>query len=82
MEKVFVLLEEFSNDGDIECEVLGVSQSKETLKEKLEEQIEVYRGYGCFNDEEFENAEKDDTSYFVTNGDYYGKLDIVEMELL
>ena len=82
MEKIFVLIEEFSNDGAIECDVLGVSQSKEKLDEILNKQIEVYERYGCFDDEDFEKAEKDDFSYFVKNDDYYGKLDIIEKKIL
>lgn len=82
MEKIFVLIEEYSNDGSVECQVLGVSKDITKLNEKMDDMIEEYKTYGCFDDEDFEDAERNATSYFITNDDYYGKLDIVEREIL
>ena len=81
-EKIFVLIEEFSNDGAIECQVLGASVDSSNLQQKMNDQIEEYKNYGCFEDCDFESAEQDHNSYYVSNDDYYGKLDIVEVPFI
>ena len=47
---------------------------------KLEEQIEVYKSYGVFDTEDFDSAEKDKNSYYISCScdDYYGSIDIIE----
>lgn len=80
-EKIFVLIEEFYIDGEIECQVLGASLNSSTLQQKMNDQIEEYKNYGCFEDYDFDSAEQDHNSYFVSGGDYYGKLDIVEVPI-
>lgn len=82
MKTIYVLMEEFCNDGEYDFQVLGVSSSVEKLNEKMNDMIEEYKGYGCFEDEDFERAERDHNSYFISNDDYYGKLDIIEKEIL
>lgn len=78
--KVYVVLEEYNNDGEIESCVLGVFDTMEKAYNKLEEQIEVYKSYGVFDTEDFDSAEKDENSYYISCScdDYYGSIDIIE----
>jgi hypothetical protein len=78
--KVYVVLEEYYNDGDTESSVLGVFDTMEKAYNKLEEQIEVYKSYGVFDTEDFDSAEKDENSYYISCScdDYYGSIDIIE----
>lgn len=78
--KVYLVLEEFNDDGEIESGVLGVFDTKEKAYNKLEEQIEVYKSYDLFDTEDFDEAEKDENSFSIYKDcdDYYGKIWIVE----
>lgn len=78
--KVYVVLEEYNNDGEIESSVLGVFETMEKAYNKLEEQIEVYKSYDVFDTEDFDDAEKDENSFYIFKScdDYYGKIDIIE----
>ena len=78
--KVYIVLEEYCNDGDIKSSVLGVFDTMEKAYNKLEEQIEVYKSYGVFDTEDFDDAEKDENSYYISCScdDYYGSIDIVK----
>lgn len=78
--KIYVVLEEYNNDGEIESSVLGVFETMEKAYNKLESQIEVYKSYGVFDADDFDSAEKDENSYYISCpcDDYYGKIDILE----
>ena len=43
--KVYIVLEEYNNDGEIKSSVLGVFDTMEKAYNKLEEQIEVYKNW-------------------------------------
>lgn len=77
--KVYVVLEEYNNDGEIESGVLGVFDTMEKAYNKLEEQIEVYKSYGVFDTEDFDDAEKDENSFYISCScdDYYGSIEIL-----
>lgn len=78
--KVYVVLEEFNNDGEIESGVLGVFDTIEKAHVKLESQIEIYKSYGFFDVDDFDSAEKDENSFYIfcSCDDYYGKIDVIE----
>ena len=78
--KVYLVLEEFNNDGEIESGTLGVFSTMKKAYNKLEEQIEVYKSYELFDTEDFDAAEKDEKSFSIykDGDDCYGSIWIEE----
>ena len=83
--KVFVVLEEYNNDGELEVNVVSVNSTFEKAQKSMHDKFEKYKSYGVFEEEDFENAEiseEDDSMYvYAECDDYYGKLDIIEKEV-
>ena len=80
---VYVLLEEYNNDGEIECNIIGTFESLEKAQEKMKDQLKVYESYNVFEKSDFEVMEQDETSIylFAESDDYYGKLDILKQKI-
>ena len=83
--KVFVVLEEYNNDGELEINVVSVNSTFEKAQKSMHDKFENYKSYGVFEEDDFKNAEvstEDDSMYvYAECDDYYGKLDIIEKEV-
>lgn len=83
--KVFVVLEEYNNDGEIKVDVISVNSTFEKAQKSMHDKFEQYKSYGVFEEDDFKNAEvstEDDSMYvYAECDDYYGKLDIIEKEI-
>lgn len=83
--KVFVVIEEYNNDGEIEVAVVSVNSTFEKAQKSMRDKFEDYKTYGVFEDTDFKNAEistEEDSMYvYAECDDYYGKLDIIEKEV-
>lgn len=86
MEKncVYVVVEEFNNDGELEIKVLGVFTDIKKANARMLEQLEEYKEYECFNSSAFDAMEIDETSLFIwkENDDYYGKISITKEDVM
>jgi ribosome-associated translation inhibitor RaiA len=80
---IYIVLEEYNNDGDIQCNVLGVYTDIDKAQKKMEEQLENYKSFGVFEKSDFDiMIHNDDNLYvYAECDDYYGKIDIIKQEI-
>lgn len=83
---IYILLEEFNNDGIIESNVIACSFNEDTIKQAMKDKFEEYKTYGCFDFEEEDTLtiEMDNTRMFVRkeNDDFFGDLQIIKQKLI
>ena len=80
---IYIVLEEYNDDGCIESNVLGVYDSEEKAQKRMKEQLNTYKSYGVFEDSDFEVMSLDDNSLYLyaESDDYYGKVDIIKQKI-
>ena len=80
---VYALLEEYNNDGEIECNIIGTFETLEKAQERMKDQLKIYETYGVFEESDFELMTQDETSLYIyaESDDYYGKLDIIKQKI-
>lgn len=83
---IYILLEEFNNDGEIETSVIASSFNEDTIKQAMKARFEEYKTYGCFDFEEEDTLtiETHDNYMFVRkeDDDFYGDLQIIKQKLI
>ena len=82
-EKIFILIEEYLNDGELEISVVLASKDINKAKKGMKEKIEEYKTYNVYDESDFKTVEINETSYYITKDadKYYGKLEIIEKEI-
>lgn len=80
---VYALLEEYNNDGEIECNIIGTFETLEKAQERMKDHLKIYETYGVFEESDFELMTQDETSLYIyaESDDYYGKLDIIKQKI-
>ena len=80
---VYIVLEEYNNDGEIKVDVLGAYTDMDKAQKRMDEQLEEYKSYGVFEKSDFELMSRDvDSLYLYAEcDDYYGKIDIIKKEI-
>jgi hypothetical protein len=80
---VYVVIEEYNNDGEIEVHSLGVFSTMEKAQSRMDDRLEQYKSYGVFEESDFELMERDYDSIYIyaESDDYYGKIDIIKEEV-
>ena len=80
---IYIVLEEYNDDGCIESKVLGVYDSEEKAQKRMKEQLDTYKSYGVFEESDFEVMSLDDNSLYLyaESDDYYGKVDIIKQKI-
>ena len=80
---VYIVLEEYNNDGDIQCNVLGAYTDMDKAQKRMDEQLENYKSFGVFEESDFELMSRDADNLYVYAecDDYYGKIDIIKQEI-
>ena len=80
---VYIVLEEYNNDGNIQSNILGAYTDMDKAQKKMDEQLEIYKSYGVFEESDFDLMSRDADSLYVYAecDDYYGKIDIIKQEI-
>lgn len=80
---VYIVLEEYNNDGEIKVDVLGAYTDMDKAQKRMDAQVEIYKSYGVFEESDFELMSRDaDSLYLYAEcDDYYGKIDIIKQEI-
>lgn len=80
---VYIVLEEYNNDGDIESGILGAYTDMDKAQKKMDAQLEKYKSYGVFEESDFDLMSRDENSLYIYAecDDYYGKIDIIKQEI-
>lgn len=82
---IYILLEQFNNQGEISSSVIASSFSKETIQKEMRKKFEEYKTYGYF-DYEYDDLfiEEDEDSIFIQreNNSYYGDLVIIKQKII
>lgn len=83
---IYILLEEFNNDGEIETSVIASSFNEDTIKQAMKDRFEEYKDYGCFDFEEEDtlSIEVHNNYMFVRkeDDDFYGDLQIIKQRVI